>query len=230
MNPGAVSSRPSVDTGRGVSRAATAVDTGKPTPTKTAADAGSVQDTVQLSGAATNPLSELSTSQLEDRAFEAKDAATASMGQMYEGISSLPEGDRQEVGRAMFYETASATGYYQTEGENGTRNMTAAELRAEAAGLSPEDKQDFQADVQGWAVENEIPSQMAMAQGAVGWAASNFDENAPQERQDQLLSIAQGGQGVWNANSDIVESATELNAREPGRGSGLYEALNQPVE
>ena len=83
MNPGAVSSRPSVDTGRGVSRAATAVDTGKPTPTKTAADAGSVQDTVQLSGAATNPLSELSTSQLEDRAFEAKDAATASMGQMY---------------------------------------------------------------------------------------------------------------------------------------------------
>lgn len=196
----------------------------------TAQQSTGAQDSVVLSSAATNPLADLSVSQLEERAFKAKDDANFGMAHMFEGISGLPEAEQKEVGRSMFYETASSTGYYQTEGEGGQmRNMTATELRAEAAELSSEDRSEFQADVQDWAKNNEIPSQMAMAQGAVGWAAANFDENAPQARQDNLLSIAQSGQRVWNANNDIVESAVELNTRNPGQGTGLYQGLNEPA-
>lgn len=203
-------------------------NTGGAVKTGSTQAATTTQDTAQLSAAAMNPLGSMTTTQIEDKAFAAKDSATASMGVMFEGISGLPDKDRKAVGQSMFYETASATGYYTTEGDNGTRNMTASELREEAKGLSPDDRKGFEADVQGWASENEVLSQLSMAKGAAGWAADNFDENAPKERQDRINNIGNGALGTWNANNAILDSATELNRREPGRGTGLFDALNEP--
>lgn len=187
------------------------------------------QDSVQLSAAATNPLGNMTTTQLEDRAFAAKDSATAGVGRMFEQIGGLPADDQKAVGQSMFYETAASTGYYQTQGEGGQmRGMTAAEIRQEASGMNAEDKADFQADVQGWASDNEVLSQRSMAMGAVNWAQNNFSEDAPAARQQQVMGIAQTGFQVWNDNGAIIDSATELNKRNPGQGSGLFEALNQP--
>jgi hypothetical protein len=163
----------------------------------------------------------------EDRAFASKDQANTGMEGLHKGIMGLPKNDQKSLGQSMFYKTAAATGLFKAADQ---RNMTAQEIREQATNLSPEARQEFEKEVRGWAEQNQIPSQIAMSEGAVEWAAKNFDKNAPPARNKQLLGIAQSGKQVWDANNSIVNSAVELNKLEPGKGTGLYSALNAPAE
>jgi hypothetical protein len=101
------------------------------------------------------------------------------------------------------HKTAAATGLFKAADQ---RDMTAEEIREEAANLNPEGRQKFDKEVRGWAEENQIPSQIAMSEGAVEWAAKNM--NAPSARNKQLLEIAKSGKQVWDASNAIVKSVT----------------------
>jgi hypothetical protein len=164
---------------------------------------------------------------LEDQAFASKDRANLGMEKLHRGIVGLPKDDQKALGQSMFYKLAAASGLSKTADQ---RNMTAQQIREKVASLSPEARQEFEKNVKAWAASHQIPSQIAMSEGAVDWAARSFDKNAPAARNRQLLGIAQSGKQVWDANNTIVNNAVELNKVMPGKGTGLYSALNSPAD
>jgi hypothetical protein len=160
---------------------------------------------------------------LERNAGEAKDAANLGMDSLLQGMGQLAPADKKSLGQSMFYQMAESSQLFSQGGSN----MTSDQIRTKFTNISPEERQALESKVNDWSKNNQIPFQMAISQGAVGWAASNA---TPEEsdRNKQLLGIAKSAQSVWAANAKILDSATALNDITPGRGSALYQQLNSP--